>query len=170
MRIERPGRPRQPLADRFWAKVQKTATCWIWTGRRDRNGYGLIRKGGATAGYAKAHRVAWFLATGRWPDPNALHRCDNPPCVRVHADHVFEGTQAVNIADAIQKGRFVFPVGSHQPAGERNGRAKLNAASVREIRRLAESGASHRSLGRRFGVSSHNIRAIIRGQTWGHLS
>jgi hypothetical protein len=28
---------------RFWAKVQKTETCWLWQGTKDRNGYGQKR-------------------------------------------------------------------------------------------------------------------------------
>lgn len=34
-----PYRHRPPL-ERFWPKVNKTDTCWIWTASKTRNGYG----------------------------------------------------------------------------------------------------------------------------------
>ncbi|HEU5089071.1 MAG TPA: hypothetical protein VFT99_16560, partial [Roseiflexaceae bacterium] len=36
------GKPVRPLAERFWAKVRKTDTCWLWTAATDHNGYGRI--------------------------------------------------------------------------------------------------------------------------------
>jgi hypothetical protein len=33
----------EPTADeRFWAQVRQTAGCWEWTGRMDKNGYGVF--------------------------------------------------------------------------------------------------------------------------------
>ena len=42
-------------AERFWAKVEKTETCWIWTGTRMRGGYGHLVVGGVGI---RAHRYA----------------------------------------------------------------------------------------------------------------
>ncbi len=33
---------RIPLQDRFWDKVVKTDTCWVWTGGKFELGYGKI--------------------------------------------------------------------------------------------------------------------------------
>lgn len=88
-------------AARFWAKVARTDGCWLWTGATDRHGYGRVTINGR--GSLLAHRVAWALYTGRWPELNVLHHCDVPGCVR--HDHLFEGTQTINMRDAQTKGR-----------------------------------------------------------------
>lgn len=101
----------ETVAARFFAKVnlngpipahrQDLGPCHEWTGLMTDQGYGH------TSGFgrknAKAHRVAFFLAEGRWPDPCALHHCDNRKCVR--RSHLFEGTTQDNTADRTAKGR-----------------------------------------------------------------
>jgi hypothetical protein len=96
------------LKDRFWNCVDKKGPvvypelgpCWSWMGATDGR-YGIISAEGVLK--AKAHRVAWFLETGAWPTPNALHKCDNTICVRF--SHLFEGTHRDNMADKAAKGR-----------------------------------------------------------------
>jgi len=102
---------KRPLAERFFAKVDKNGPiirpdlgpCHLWTGSTDGDGYGQIGLGARGEGLEKAPRVAFFLEHGRWPEPCALHKCDNPPCVR--PDHLFEGTKADNMRDMANKGR-----------------------------------------------------------------
>jgi hypothetical protein len=106
-------RDMETLAKRFWAKVQTTGKpgdCWTWTGSKDRYGYGQIQVKQPDGRWrpVKAHRVAWFLMFGRWPDPCGLHGCDTPGCVRIGPGHVFEGTNADNAADRDAKGRGVW--------------------------------------------------------------
>lgn len=94
------NRKRTTPADRFWANVQKTDTCWIWTGCRSHN-YGLM---GANKTRILAHRFSWELHNGPIPDGlGVLHRCDNPPCV--NPDHLFLDTFEDNMKDKIAKGR-----------------------------------------------------------------
>jgi hypothetical protein len=89
-----------PVAMRFWPRVAFGDGCWEWQGSRVSNGYGHIN--GIGNGYA--HRAAWELTYGPIPDGlQVLHRCDNPPCVRL--DHLFIGTTLDNMRDRDAKGR-----------------------------------------------------------------
>src|SRR5258708_5631071 len=96
---------RRPEAERFWEKVRKTQSCWLWTGAH-KNGrwpYGVLGGPGDDSPRL-AHRVSWELHHGPIPaGMNVLHKCDNPPCVR--PAHLFLGTFADNTADMVKKGR-----------------------------------------------------------------
>ncbi len=54
--------------------------------------------------------------------------------------------------------------------GERQGRAKLTEANVRDIlRRLADGTASPKALAAEYGVSQPTITQIARGDRWRHV-
>lgn len=53
--------------------------------------------------------------------------------------------------------------------GERNGRARLTADAVREIRRAVAAGATARELARQYGLSEGTVRAAATGVTWQHV-
>lgn len=93
-KIGRQPRPRsRPLAERFWEKVEKTETCWLWTGGKSGPGYGVIWANGRLA---PAHRVSLILA-GSPPsaDLEVDHLCRVPLCVR--PDHLEPVTHAENM-------------------------------------------------------------------------
>lgn len=88
---------------RFLTFVEvKESGCWEWSGWRDAEGYGRFWLNGRNVQCAQ---VSLALFSGETFDhgQQALHRCDNPPCV--NPDHLFKGTQKQNIQDAITKGR-----------------------------------------------------------------
>lgn len=91
---------------RFWLYVDKTpgfgpqGECWRWVGCKVPKGYGQIWINGKME---NAHRYAFFLAYGYYPEPQGRHTCDNPGCVRF--DHILAGTQLDNMRDKIERGR-----------------------------------------------------------------
>lgn len=160
---------------RFHAKVDnggpvpahrpELGACHVWKGELNRLGYGRVSVRVATVRQRPlAHRVAWFLAFGRWPEPCCLHECDNPRCVRV--DHLREGTKEENSRDMVDKGR------AHNRVfrGEENGSAKLTAAEVRAIRLAVANGATQVALAARHGVDPSTIGLVVRRKKWRHLS
>lgn len=66
------------LEERFWAKVNKTDSCWIWTGAKDSKGYGLFWN----KKHFKAHRFSYELLMGKIPEGLIIdHRCRVRECV-----------------------------------------------------------------------------------------
>lgn len=86
------GGPPVPVSERFWAKVEKTDSCWNWTASIDRAGYGRVRN---RLGTCLAHRIAYELLIGPIPAGLVLdHLCKNTTCV--NPDHLEPVTDAEN--------------------------------------------------------------------------
>jgi HNH endonuclease len=97
-------------ADRFWAKVDKNGPlhpnlgtrCWIWTGFKDRKGYGQFSVDNRDVGphrYSLQAAMGMFgdwleLRDGRRPLLQVDHRCHNRACVR--PDHLRWATNKQN--------------------------------------------------------------------------
>lgn len=67
--------------DRFWAKVDKSDNCWLWTGYVAPTGYAQF----SFRGYQiLAHKWAYEREVGPIPEGMQLtHTCRNQSCVRV---------------------------------------------------------------------------------------
>jgi hypothetical protein len=149
---------------RFWKRVNKRGPmrvrrlgrCWTWRGRLNQYGYGrFTRNNGASV---MAHRFSWEIVNGDMPQNAwALHRCDNPSCVR--PSHIFPGTALENAEDARRKGRI--------PVGEQRHNAKLTAAAVRYIRTSTLSVAE---LADRYGVTRYTIYNVRKRIVWKHVA
>lgn len=154
----------RPLAGRFWEKVEKTETCWLWAGPRTANGYGVIHLGRRGEGHAYAHRLSFEWAYGPIPPGmHVCHRCDVRNCV--NPAHLFRGSPAENMADMHAKGRQADPQTTRR-SGEANGRARLDRERVTAIRSAHTDGASIYSLAKRFGVGETTVRNIVKGRRW----
>ena len=65
--------------DRFWAKVQKTDTCWLWTAAKHPKGYGNFWHAHTMV---KAHRFSYELSHGPIPEGLQIdHLCRVRHCV-----------------------------------------------------------------------------------------
>lgn len=156
----------KPLAERFWAKVNKTEACWLWTGgNKGRTSHGVIQEGRPSRRLLLAHRVSWEMHNG--PVPEGLmvcHTCDVGACV--NPAHLFLGTQADNLHDMDAKGRRVAVV----QRGESHAMVKLTEQQVVEIRQLARMGLNGPQIAARFGVYKNSVYNILNGKTWGWLN
>jgi hypothetical protein len=96
---------------RFWRKVKIMPNgCWEWQGATNGRGYGVIRLAKRIKVYA--HRFAYEKTEGPIPEGLvAMHRCDNPLCVR--PVHLTPGTQKENVQDMIAKGRRPYRAKNH---------------------------------------------------------
>lgn len=130
----------------FWSRVDKTDTCWLWTGTTT-DGYGIVRRRKIKPkGWLYAHRYSWMLTHGPIP-PGALvlHTCDVRNCVR--PDHLWLGSNADNLADMCQKDRST---------------RKLTSAQVREVRERWAAGERQVDLAAEFGIAQTTISRTIR--------
>lgn len=177
------------IASRFWPKVSKTDTCWLWTGAKSPFGYGrfklTIAQGQYRQGYA--HVVSYELTYGTIPDGLfVLHSCDNPSCVR--PDHLRLGTLQENSHDMVAKGRqakgdqiWSRAHPERVPRGDENGRRKyperyprgeqhpntnFTQAQVEQMRRMRAEGMTYQAIGVVFGCGKSTIHRICKRITW----
>lgn len=65
--------------ERFWDKVEKGNSCWLWIGKRMPNGYARFKVGGCGI---YAHRFAYELLVGPIPEGLQIdHLCRVRHCV-----------------------------------------------------------------------------------------
>lgn len=177
----------KPWPERFWAKVNRTDGCWLWTAASTGRGYGVIQREGRAR---VAHRVAWELTNG--PIPEGLmvrHRCDVRLCVR--PDHLELGEHADNMADMRVRGRaaagtrnamHLYP--DRRPRGDRSGArrhpetirrgsqqrvATITEADVPMIRARWASGERLAAIAASFRTSVSVVSRVGGGRSWKHV-
>lgn len=142
----------------FWSKVNRCGDgCWEWLASVScRGGYGQIRRRGKTL---KAHRLAFYFGTGRWPSGLVCHKCDNPRCC--NPEHLYEGTHGDNMRDAVLRARM--------PWGEGRRDSVLTEPTVRHVRLLRAAGHSYAAIGRTTGLARQHVRQVCIGRLWRRL-
>jgi hypothetical protein len=145
-----------PLAERFWANIDKRGhdECWGWKAHTNDAGYGMLGLGNKSV---RAHRFSYELHYG--PIPNGLHvchKCDNPPCC--NPAHLFLGDDIANIQDKVEKGR------ARRPQGKGRGYSAFTNEQAQELREQFErANVSMRKFAQMHNVNRATMRNIIRG-------
>lgn len=138
--------------ERFWAKVDKTGDCWLWTAGKNEKGYGSFNRLKGIKGTRKAHRISWMMAHGEIENSLQInHHCDVPSCV--NPDHLYKGTASQNTDDMVKRDRT----------------GKLNKEQIQEILSL-QYYKTQQEIADVFKVHPSNISLILRGKTWKHLT
>lgn len=151
---------------RFWLKVKKTDSCWLWIGACTTNPAGLNygQLWVKNRNYL-AHRISWMAHRGEIPEGLlVLHNCpsgDNPSCV--NPDHLFLGTYADNYHDMMAKRRYSHPIGCN------NGQSKLNDEIVMSILKEIQNGTPEVELAKAYSVNRKTIYDIRAGKNWKHV-
>ncbi len=114
------------IKKRFWAKVNKTESCWIWTASKNKAGYGFFWP--TAERWIGAHRYSYYLANGKFDQMKFVcHSCDNPSCV--NPNHLFLGSNSDNIKDASIKGRLYKQFNKSKVCG--SGKHELKGSAIR---------------------------------------
>lgn len=125
--------------------------CWIWTGAKLPEGYGIIYVDGRHINVTRViMQIACDIEIG---NDLVLHKCDNPPCV--NPSHLFLGNYKDNAIDMMKKGRC--------------GVNKLTDDEVLEIRELYPKGQYMKDIANMYNVDISTISLIINRKRWAHL-
>ena len=148
--------------ERFWARVHKTETCWLWHGKLSGTKPWLYGEFNNNGNRIRAHRFSWELHNGNIPVGMLVcHHCDNPPCC--NPAHLWLGTSKDNAADRDAKGRQEFF------KGEDHNMARLTESDVRKIRSMYLSGIRGKKLDGAFLIAKGYGWRIANRRAWSHV-
>ena len=140
------GVPNAPLIDRFLQRVQKTDTCWNWTGGKS-NGYGALREW--VWGDSYTHIWSYKYHKGEIPDKKVVrHTCDNRCCV--NPDHLILGDPYDNIKDMLER--------HPKPCNRR-----FTKEQVEEIKQLRSQKKTYPEIAKVYNCNRRTIERIFTG-------
>jgi len=96
-------------SENFWAKVDKSGDCWLWTAAKTRDGYGKFNVGRKQV---LAHRATYTMLVGEIPDGLEMdHLCRTRHCVNpTHLEAVTTTQNNLRIPrELAADGRFLPP-------------------------------------------------------------
>lgn len=140
---------RDRLLPRFWAKVNKTETCWLWTARIAWNGYGVLYYPHIKRA-RRAHRFAYEAFVGDVPGGLVLdHTCRVRHCV--NPAHLEPVTIGENVARGLAV-RAATCANGHEMIGDnlrfdRKGWRKCRTCHRESMRRYVAAAKARRVKG-----------------------
>jgi len=127
--------------------------CLLWLGMVNNSGYGIVAK-------KLAHRVAYWMDRGAIPEGMLVcHTCDVRSCVNPR--HLFLGTNADNVRDAVAKGKY--------KRGEASPSSRLKNKDIMVIRQRIAAGHTNKCIANDYGVTPPTINQIKTGKRWRYI-
>jgi hypothetical protein len=150
----------------FWAQVERAEdrdACWGWAGtikKRDSSAVWLFNQRGARYRIS-AHRASAILHGLPVEDSDDIvyRTCRSAVCTNPR--HLAVGGHEDNVEARHRAGRTA--------RGADNGRAKLTAEDVVEIKLALKQGAGNADLARLYDVTDRAIWGIANGRSWKHV-
>lgn len=151
------------MENRFLKHVLKTEEpdgCWMWTGGKTPNGYGMFSIGARNKGSKNAHRVAYELWKGEIPKGMwVLHKCRNK-CV--NPDHLELGKPCKNNSEDKRRDGTLLQ-------GTKNPSVKYSEEQILEIRKRYSEGETQTSISKSMKIRQGHISDICLRKIWSHI-
>ena len=134
--------------DQIWVHIEKTDSCWLWTGRLDRDGYGIWWLDGRNV---RPHRIVCEIYQKPIIPPLvSRHLCNIRKCV--NPEHIVPGTQKENVQDQVA-------LGTHS-------KLRYSDELISKIRtEYSAGGITQRALAEKYGMSKSHAHSLIKNQT-----
>jgi hypothetical protein len=144
--------PRIDPISRILSRIDYRGTCWIYTGSRSGDGYGVIGIGKKSF---RVHRVMFEEYVRTLVDKEIVcHTCDTPLCC--NPEHLFAGSHSDNAIDRENKGR------ANRPFGEKHGNSKISNAQRNEIIARRKSGETLKSIASDYGIAFQHVALVCK--------
>lgn len=132
--------------------IDTQTKCWVWNKATDRNGYARTNyknDAGKWAVLLNLHRHVFVAYNGDLDPttPVVRHTCNNRCCI--NPDHLIQGTQRDNVADAIE-------ANTHSSLHQKDVR-RLTADERHEIYECLNKGETIYSVSKKYNTSMSNI-------------
>lgn len=151
------GRPvsDEPLIERFMKSVNKTDSCWLWTGSTGKAGYGILSQRDKDLwGTRTTHRWSYMYHKGKITNNQMVrHTCDIKNCV--NPAHLILGYSVDNVHDMLER----------NPNGCNRHFQRDDILKIREDYKTK----SYSELALEWGVGKSTICNIITGKYYKHI-
>jgi hypothetical protein len=148
------------MEEKFWSKVNKTDSCWLWTGCITQKGYGQVRRKEKTY---YTHQYAWILSGNTIPEGHLMrHKCRSRNCC--NPEHLETGTPQQNSDDMKRDG--TSSANKTIKKGQAHSMAKLTEKDILDIR---ASDLGTMKLAEKYNVDYTHICRIKSRKLWKHI-
>lgn len=136
----------------FWSRVDKTDSCWLWRGYKDKDGYGVFGLNiDGKVKNLKVHRISYFLKNNSLDEGLLVrHLCNNRNCV--NPEHLIQGTYKENGRDTVISGNCY--------------NQKLSFDTANEIRKDYSYGISYKQLSKKYNISYSTVNNVVQNYSF----